>query len=556
MNTDFRTNFRPPIISFVMAAGLFIAGLVFSNHPKFRPSEWSGVLLIALTFGAARAVVKGFDDYSKSKNLKKKRQTLEAAKKLHGGARFAEEKDIEAAGLFNPEGVFLGTLPTSRKRTRDLRYGGDCSVNIVSPPGGSKSLAIAVTTLLTELNHSRIVCDPSGELYSLTHSFLEQQKHIVKTICAWPDETSARLGLKIVDSGFDLFYDYDPKMKPVKVRSYIQRKVQLILPRKSSEKSDEKSNFFRLRGLDLLVFLAFYLVWKKTKPSLPLMRSLLMEGLPALRERLVEASSSDAFGGSLRELANSLLGTMNESSEQFSGYLGVAENALTIYGAGDEMGIHTAKSFDPRTLKDDRSTTLFVIYPRDYARSHQQSLNLTFSTLFEAVAADPRHKTVTAIMDEIAACGYLGNLLPALNEYRKYGLRLVCFWQDLLGGQAEAIYSRSGMQQIVSAAPVLAAFNVNNYETLELLSKMSGTVAQETASVNVQSRWNTTLPDAAMSHGHQNRPLLYPDDIRRLPQDEMLIFTGNTPVIKAKKVPYYTRPEFKQKCGHNPYFHD
>lgn len=547
-------SFRPPAVSFAMASVTAAAALMTVRHPILGFSELSGLVCLGLSVGAIKLVIRAFDDQAKLRRAAQKQQIVSNAMKSQGQARFADEHDVEQAGLFAEEGVFLGALPCERKCTRDLRYNGDCSVNVVGPPGSLKSLGVAVPTLLTDLGHSRIVCDPSGELFALTHKFLGQH-HNVEVICPWPEEAAVRTGGTIKDAGFDVFYDYDPEAAPHTMKGYVQRKLELVLPRKPSFQSDEKSEFFRQGGLELLLFPPLYLIWRDTKPTLPRIRSLLREGAGSLTERLKEASASDAFGGSLREVANSLLGTLTVAGETFAGFQGVADQALSLYDAGSEMGIHCAKSFDPRTLKNDgRPTTVFLIWPRDRARTHQAALNTTISALFEAVAQDPRKARVTAVVDEIASCGRLANLLPALNEYRKYGLRVVSLWQDLLGGQAESIYGQAGMKQIVAAAPVLAAFNVNSHETLELLSKMTGTVARLTATLSERGGWNDPLPQSNVSQGHQNRPLLNPDEIRQLPDDQALIFTGNTPVIQATKVPYFTRPEFNQLCGLNPYY--
>ncbi|MEP3480561.1 MAG: type IV secretory system conjugative DNA transfer family protein [Fuerstiella sp.] len=547
-----KPSYRPPIVSFAFAVCFGAAGAGALDLGRWFRSETIEWIRLALFVLAIKFLVRSFHDLAKLSHERHRSRTMKDLTRRHGSARLADADDIESAGLFAKEGIFLGSFGEGRK-TRDIRYDQDCSVNIVSPPGGSKSLAIAVNTLITDLGHSRIVNDVSGELYCLTHEHLRKHQN-VHVITPWPEELSKRLGTKIEDSGWNLFYDFEPDQPSHTVRSYIQSKVQIVLPREQREKTDKNSLFFELRGRDLIEFLCFYLIWKECSPTLPAMRSLLMEGYQSLQSRLNEATSSDAFGGTLQEAANSLYSTMVSASDQFGGYLGVAENALSIYDVGSNFNAHCGKSFDPRTLKDDdRRTTVFVIYPVERARTHQPALNATFSTLIEAVIADSRPKRVTAILDEVAACGRL-DLTSWLNTGRKSGLRILALWQDLLGGQAEAVYGKSEMKQIIAAAEITAAFNVTSQETLELLSKMTGTVALESASLTDRSRWNDPLSETTLSRSHQNRPLMHPDEIRRMASDEMLIFKGNSPVIKAKKVPFYERPAFKRLCGDNPYF--
>ncbi|APZ95854.1 type IV secretory system conjugative DNA transfer family protein [Fuerstiella marisgermanici] len=545
---------RPWPVSAVEAGGWAYAAQYLHSLVQ-AGTEWAipGSLLAAGL--AAKNIIRGFDDRSKFKEENRKRGRLKETARKQADARFATSGEIALANLFAPQGIFLGTYRTKRGKLRDLRYDGDCSVNVCGFPGSQKSLSIALPTILLDIGHSRIVNDPSGELYALSRDWLIRRGHIVKVISPWASEVQSMLGIPVEDAGFDFFADFDPEAAPSSIRSQIMRRSELLIPGKPQGVADERSKFFRDHGRILLECLTLIIAATGKKPTLPMLRRLLMEGLAAMEQRFDAATRSDAFGGVLAELAASLLGTMQQAPEQFAGYFGVAQAATTIFDHFGEMGEHAAgKTFDPYTLKDEQPTTAFVIYPNEKSRTHSAGVNLTLSHIFETVASDPRRKRVTAIIDEAASCGFLVNYLSALNEYRKYGLRILSLWQDLLGGQTESIYSRSGTKQIIAAGEVLVVCGAREPDTLDMLSKATGQVALEDLSLTDRSRLSDAVPDQTMGQSSKTRPLMYADEIRRIPFDQALILASNLRPIIASKTPYWTRPDWRHMVGHNPYY--
>ncbi|MEZ6063739.1 MAG: hypothetical protein R3C19_25600 [Planctomycetaceae bacterium] len=105
------------------------------------------------------------------------------------------------------------------------------------------------------------------------------------TICPWASKHRSDWGVPIVDAGFDLFWDFDPQAPASSIRGFMQRKMELLIPGKPPTAMDEKSLFFRNRGRDLTEFFPLYAASHGRKPTLAMMRSMLMEGRAALEER-------------------------------------------------------------------------------------------------------------------------------------------------------------------------------------------------------------------------------------------------------------------------------
>ncbi|CAL4868535.1 hypothetical protein MMA231_02817 [Asticcacaulis sp. MM231] len=89
---------------------------------------------------------------------------------------------------------------------------------------------------------------------------------------------------------------------------------------------------------------------------------------------------------------------------------------------------------------------------------------------------------------------------------------------------------------------VLQVFGVNDHESARLISDLLG---QSTVVFQTMSR-NQNSQESGITYGeqHTGRPLLTPDEVRRLPpESELLFLAGQAPHI-AYKLKYYADSEF------------
>jgi type IV secretion system protein VirD4 len=68
---------------------------------------------------------------------------------LHGSARWADERDIKAAGLLNNNGVYVGAWRDKRGTIRYLRHNGPEHVLCYAPTRSGKGVGLVVPTLLS-----------------------------------------------------------------------------------------------------------------------------------------------------------------------------------------------------------------------------------------------------------------------------------------------------------------------------------------------------------------------------------------------------------------------
>lgn len=89
----------------------------------------------------------------------------------YGSSRWASRREIGAAGLFRPAGVFLG-----RFGDRYLRHDGPEHIMAYAPPRSGKGVGLVAPTLLTWTG-SAVVHDIKGENWQLTAGWRSQFSH-------------------------------------------------------------------------------------------------------------------------------------------------------------------------------------------------------------------------------------------------------------------------------------------------------------------------------------------------------------------------------------------
>jgi type IV secretion system protein VirD4 len=84
------------------------------------------------------------------------------------------------------------------------------------------------------------------------------------------------------------------------------------------------------------------------------------------------------------------------------------------------------------------------------------------------------------------------------------------------------------------------AFTPNKIETSEQLSRLIGETTVRTGHTTVSTR------NASTSESESRRPLMTPDEVRRLDTTEALIFTRGKHPIRAKLLRYFDEPYFRR----------
>jgi type IV secretion system protein VirD4 len=193
-------------------------------------------------------------------------------------------------------------------------------------------------------------------------------------------------------------------------------------------------------------------------------------------------------------------------------------------------------------VNHQRAVSLYLVVPmasRDRLRPlirlilNQIVRTLTTTLAYKdgrAVSAN-RHPLLL-MLDEFPMLGRLEVLAEALSLIAGYGIRACLVAQDL--AQIYQAYGRN--QSVTGNCHTTVAFTPapNNTETAEALSDMIG----ETSVRHVQR--TTSSSGRSLSEPETRRSLMTPDEVLRMPTDEVLIFTRGCPAIRTRAVQHYS----------------
>jgi type IV secretion system protein VirD4 len=118
----------------------------------------------------------------------------------------------------------------------------------------------------------------------------------------------------------------------------------------------------------------------------------------------------------------------------------------------------------------------------------------------------------------------------------------------------------SDWETLIGSAYVIQAFGISDVSTSEYLSKLSGDATVRVTS-SQSSHGTSRVPGQAFASTQERfgtatsdrgRPLLFPDEIRRLdPTRELLFLKADKPLI-VDRVSYPTDPQFGELADLNP----
>lgn len=546
-------------VTALQAAGYGFASLYLVKCNQ-QGVPWAGVPAVITTgLFAVKSLqlVSGFQEFLLAR---RRFQMFKAAAESHAKGRQAILEELRKAGLLNKQGLFLGAYRDERGKEHDVTYDGQNACLLLGPPEAGKTTSSLITSLLpiagkqgNGIGHAVVLNDPNGEGYAITKDALLAAGCRLVILCPFHRELAAKLGIEIKDDGLNLWSGLRLDDDPATVRSVIVDIAAMLIT--IGPRDDAKDKFFKRGGRKLCEFLQAYCVVLRKIPTPSMLYELVALGPAGIIDLCQQVMTNEAtMGHSLVKQAASVHGYATTASDQFAGYLGCCEEALRLYDAEGVFGEHfTPEGFDPRSIKDDPNTVVFVMYPTQKASSHQAPLNLTFSHITEQLAADPRpSRRVSLLIDETAGAGQLP-LTRWVSEYRKFGIRCVLCFQEL-AGQAERLYGAYTVKEILAACEVIWASNVREPSTLEMLSKKTGETVIDDRSMNDPTRFDPQAGDRqTFGRSHKTRPVKRQDDIRRMDTTQALVIAGNLHAFDVRRVPYWTREAWNAITGPNPY---
>jgi len=504
------------LVRFVV--GALVASVLYALATPLLYSSGEDVLAF-MGWGAVVMVAGGFlGIYGPGFSLLKRRR----AKKAHGSARLARSLDLLGKGVLGGSGLLLGRLGGQK-----VRLNAPGHVLTVAPTRTGKGVSAVIPNLLAWPG-SVLVFDPKGENAAVTarrRRELGQSVHVLDPFGVTGEASAAANPLDAVRVGTPDALD-DARMV-----------ASMLVVRSGGDDGahwDDEAEAV-LAGLVLWV--------ADTAPEdarhLGTVRELLT--LPAdafadLLRRMAEAGGQHA-----RTAANI---TGKEDRER--GNVMSTAKRHTHFLDSERLGATLGRSSFAWDGLRDGSLSVFVVLPPDRLSTYRGWVRVLIACALASITrhrGQPSHRALF-LLDEFAALGHMQPILDAVGLVGGYGVHLWLFLQDLT--QLRRIYG-DGAGTFIANAAAVQAFGTADQETAKLLSDMTG---ESTTYGRSSDDLTPGLPGGTLQT--TGRPVLTPDEVRRLGDRHQLLFLRGQRAAKARKVSYLDDREFRGLYDPNP----
>ena len=144
------------------------------------------------------------------------------------------------------------------------------------------------------------------------------------------------------------------------------------------------------------------------------------------------------------------------------------------------------------------------------------------------------------MIDEFPLLGKMQTLQIGLGILAGYNIRIALIVQGL--GQLKDIYGPAGMEGILQNCALQVFFAPNDDTTTNYVSKRLGTKTVQVRNRSQDQEWKTTTTTTYIA-----QPFLLPEQVRRLPPVQEIVFKENARPILGQKIRYYSDRAFTRR---------
>ena len=403
--------------------------------------------------------------------------------------------------------------------------------------GSGKSASYSIPNAYQMLG-SYVFTDPKGELYDRTAGYLKEHGYEIKVLnLVRPQYSDGYNPLMHISSELDVDVIANTIVK--------------------GQKTDSGSDpYWDDMAEMLLKALIYYLI--ATRPEEE-------QNLASCAE-LVRAANKNGGSNLLTDLMNQLPydhpARMNYKSIEIAPektYGSILSSLQSKLGKFDSKEIAELTSTDTINFEDigNKKTAVYVI-SSDTHTAYDFLLTIFFSQMIQQLYdyADQnggRLKEQTFfILDEFANIGKIPDFDKKISTSRSREISFSVILQNI--DQLETVYEKS-YETIMGNCDTHVFLGSNSFKTVEYFSKALGekTIGRDSISVNKDKQNHKT--GKSVSDQVMARALMTPDELRRMDNDECIIFEKGIKPVKANKFYYFKHPMAKEmsrcKISHN-----
>lgn len=217
--------------------------------------------------------------------------------------------------------------------------------------------------------------------------------------------------------------------------------------------------------------------------------------------------------------------------------------------------INTMSAYDDIvfTQMGEKKTAIFcIISDKDSSRKLLSSL--FFSFLFRDIsdAADAAGKNnkripVNVMFDEFANIGRLPDFERFISTVRSRKIYICIIIQSI--AQLAQVYDENNRETLIECCDTVVFLGCNGQQTAEFISSLAGEstiIAKSTGDKKNVMGFRGIAQDFRETTGQGKRMLITPDEVRRLPKGQVLIYHAGQQILKANSFGYIDHPLYKQ----------
>lgn len=445
-------------------------------------------------------------------------------KDTYGTAHFAAPREIKAL-LTSPNDItrlLIGTY--GRWRSVGLTHRQQEShVLLCAPTGKGKTSSIILPGLLREDGTRNLVInDVKGELVSKTLGALQQHS----TCCLFSPT-------RVTES-----HRYNP-LCHVRGMEDAEDLARCIVENTGTSAEPFWDNAARL------LLTATILHLHTSEPLAPLSRIadlLCGMGLDEIIQEIMKSPSQLA-----RNVAASFLASLSNNPKLAGSILADMASRLFPLRNPALVAVTSSDDFDFEEMVD-KPTAIFLCIPASDSQRLKWLSAAFFMQLMSCLTKRAEHspdgrlpRPMAFYLDEFANIGVIPHFLQHISLVRSAGIAFLLATQNF--GQLRSTYGPEGLETILANTNTHVVFSGCGQVETDYYSRRIG---------------QTTVPSVSLSHQHAldldpkatesnaSRPLIYPDQLRTMEADHLVVLSENLPAVRVKAKPYFKQPHLKK----------
>jgi type IV secretion system protein VirD4 len=478
---------------------------------------------------------------------------------VHGSARWASLEDIREMGLIgNAHGIYIGAFEDRKTRTvHYLRDSSGAHLAGIAPTRSGKGLGLVLPNLLSWAE-SAVIYDPKGELWQLTAGWRKSIGHnVVRYEPAHPTDSAGFNVLEEIRLGTEF-----------EVADAQNIAVMIIDPDGRGFKDHwDRTGFGLLTGVILHALYASRGVGAIA--SLASVARLLSSPAVDPMELYMAMATNKHLGGKPHPaIAAAGVDQIKREERERGSVLSTVKTYMSLFLDPIIARNCEESSFHIKDLMDhDRPTSLYIVVPGADSVRLRPLVRIFFTMAMSRLTSAPilfdreqrqipahRHKLLM-MMDEFPTLRKMALFESLLAVCSGFGITAFLIMQDreqLLGAYGDH-------QSVLANVHSISAYAPNESKTADWLSHMLGTQTINREQFSESGKRGGWLQHVSRSYAHFSRPLMTPDEVKRLPgpvkdgsrvvaPGQMLVLpTGRKPIL-GRQILYFEDPIFAERA--------